>query len=103
MIVKEWEPIDFADAEVKSGEGGAKTLFVRGNAPGGAAGEIEVKLLPVAYLAQPEYWRIDVFWNRENTVSTAQVPFEASLKLDGICGSKGIEIYGKNRSLKIGL
>jgi len=103
MTMEEWQPIDFEAAEIKSGEGGVKTLTVRGNAPGETANEIEVKLLPATYIAQPEYWRIEVFCNYKDTSFTAQIPYKVSMKLDIIYGSRGVEVCGKNNSVKIDL
>ena len=89
-----WIPVDFETAEIKTSESGGNILAVRGRCQG-----TDVKLFPVDYLALPEYWRIDVLADSsgENSLSN----YEVSLKLDGICGSKGVEVFGRETSVKI--
>ena len=60
-----------------------------------------VKLVPVTYVAQPEYWRIEVLWDCADAIFKSICPFEVSIALDGIAGSKGVEVVGRTRSEKL--
>jgi hypothetical protein len=94
-----WIPADLKTAEVKAVEDGGKILVVRGIARSASGKGPEVRLLAIDYLALPEYWRIDVLSNSPSEGSLSD--YETSLKLDGTCGSKGVEVFGRETSIKI--
>jgi hypothetical protein len=61
-----------------------------------------VLLQPVAYGSRPDYWRIEVVACLPSSHSlTALQPFQLSLSLSGVIGSKGIEIVGDGRSERV--
>jgi hypothetical protein len=53
------------------------------------------------YLVQPAYWEISVEWDEAGAIYQALSPYHVSLPLDGILGSKGIEVVGLRKSEKI--
>jgi hypothetical protein len=95
-----WVAVDFESAAVID-ENGVKTLVVRGETTSSSATGSEVRLSPVDYFAQPEYWRIEVLWNRADAILTVMTPYQARLSLESRTGSKGIEVFGKEKSVKI--
>lgn len=62
-----------------------------------------VRLSPRVYLAQPEYWGIEVVGSLSGIGLPATAPYTESLPLDGITGSKGIEVIGAYRTERIDL
>lgn len=95
-------PLDFRKAVVAPGETpGSLVLTVSGDTPRSAQRGATVKLQPIIYKAQPEYWKIEVLWDPENANVPFVTPFKVSIPLDGIRGTKGIEVVGQTRSQKI--
>lgn len=76
-------------------------LTVSGDKPRDAQGGAKVKLEPAAYEVQPEYWKIEVLWDPANANVPFVTPFKVSLPLDGIRGTKGIEVVGQTKKQKI--
>jgi len=99
---EKWVPVDFENAEIHPGEKpGSKILTVTGNAPRSSERGCPVKLVPAVYVAQPEYWVIKVMWDSADAIFTSLCPFNVSIPLDQICGTKGIEVVGKTRSVRL--
>jgi hypothetical protein len=99
-----WLPLDFRKAVVAPGETpGTTVLTVTGDKPRDAPGGAKVKLEPLTYEVQPEYWKIEVLWDPANASVPFVTPFSVSLSLDGIHGAKGIEVVGQTRSQKISI
>lgn len=97
-----WLPLDFRKAVIVPGETpGSLVLKVSGDKPRDAQGGAPVKLAPLSYQAQPEYWKIEVLWDTTDTVVPFVTPFSVSLSLDEIRGSKGIEVVGQTKKQKI--
>jgi hypothetical protein len=97
-----WVPVDFRKAVVAPGpEPGSLVLTVSGNKPRDSQRGAPVKLQPLTYEAQPEYWKIEVLWDANDTIVPMITPFAVSISLDGIRGTKGIEVAGQSRTQKI--
>jgi hypothetical protein len=97
-------PLDFRKAVVAPGEtAGSMVLTVTGDKPRDAQGGAKVKLQPLTYEVQPEYWKIEVLWDPENAIFPVVTPFTVSLPLDGIQGAKGIEVIGQTKKQKIAI
>lgn len=63
---------------------------------------MSVDLSPLVHIGQPEYWGIEVVGRlRGGILLPAEVPYEVSLPLSGIMGSRGVEVIGATRSEKI--
>ena len=92
--------IDFDKAEVRPGiVSGTYILIVRGIKP---YLNMEVNLIPLVYIKQPEYWGIEVTGCLPGGIGIpATEPYTAVLSLTGTIGTKGIEVIGANCSEKI--
>ena len=56
---------------------------------------MRVRLEPLVYVQQPEYWGIEVVGCLTGGIClTAVRPFTESIPLAGITGTKGIEVVG---------
>ena len=90
---KPGELVDFLTAEISAGANGAPELRVSGRQPGP---NVRVKLSPVTYIVQPDYWRIEVRAVSPPAGSATDLPadFIATLMLDGSVGKQGIEVAG---------
>jgi hypothetical protein len=63
---------------------------------------MRVDLSPLVYFRQPEYRGIEVVGRLHGGILLpAEVPYEVSLPLSGITGTRGVEVIGANRSKKI--
>jgi hypothetical protein len=60
-----------------------------------------VSLMPLVYIRQPEFWGIEVTGCLPELGVPAVTPYVVSLRLDGIIGTRGIEVIGADRSEKI--
>ena len=60
-----------------------------------------VRLSPLIYIRQPEYWGIEVVGSLPGFCLTALAPYTVSIPLAGITGTKGIEVIGANKKQKI--
>ena len=97
-----WVPLDFRKAIVGKGPGeGSLMLTVSGDKPREARGGAAVKLVPLSYTEQPEYWKIEVLWDSADTVVPMVTPFSVSIALDQIRGAKGVEVVGETKKQKI--
>lgn len=59
---------------------------------------MEVALVPVTYIQQPEYWRIEVVGSLPGIGLPALAPYSVSLPLAGFIGTRGIEVAGATRT-----
>ena len=62
---------------------------------------MEVSLSPLRYIRQPEYWGIEVVGRLPEIGLPAVAPYVVHHDLNGIIGTRGIEVIGGNRSEKI--
>lgn len=60
--------------------------------------KMTVKLMPLVYVRQPEYWEIEVVGGLRGAGIPTKVPYSVSLPLGGALGSRGIQVLGANRS-----
>ena len=60
-----------------------------------------VDLSPMIYIRRPEYWGIEVIGRLPCIGLPTTAPYTVSIPLDGITGTKGIEVIGANRKQKI--
>ncbi|MFL6129967.1 MAG: hypothetical protein ACJ73E_12995 [Mycobacteriales bacterium] len=69
-------------------------LRVAGTAP---YADIDVALVPLVYVRQPEYWEIEVVGSLRGVAVGGPTPYQVSLRLDGSLGTRGIEVVGATR------
>ena len=58
---------------------------------------MRVKLMPLVYVRQPEFWEIEVTGSLAGSPPMVKTPYAVSLPLAGATGSCGIEVVGANR------
>ncbi len=91
--------IDFERAEVRPGfVTGTWILIVSGTKPWA---NMQVSLVPLVYIRQPEYWGIEVVGCLPGVGLPVQAPYTEALPLDSILGTRGIEVIGATRSERI--
>ncbi|BAZ49597.1 hypothetical protein NIES4103_22090 [Nostoc sp. NIES-4103] len=91
--------IDFEEAEIRPGiVSGTYILVVSGTKP---YLNMEVRLVPLVYIQQPEYWGVEVVGTVSGIGLPATAPYTVSLPVDGIRGKKGIEVLGANSSKQL--
>jgi hypothetical protein len=92
--------IEFEKAEVHPGiVSGTYILVVTGTAP---CMNMRVRLEPLVYVKQPEYWGIEVIGCLTGGICLPAVrPFTESIPLAGITGTEGIEVIGATHTQKI--
>lgn len=91
--------IDFEDAQVNGGfVNGTYFLTVSGEKP---YLNMEVRLSPVIYVKRPEYWQIEVLGILPGFGLPAFGRYSETIPLDGIIGTKGIEVVGATVSRRI--
>ncbi|MEH2226691.1 hypothetical protein [Nostoc sp.] len=91
--------IDFEEAEIRPGiVSGTYVLVVRGTKP---YLNLEVNLVPLVYVQQPEYWGVEVVGTLPGIGLPATAPYTVSLPVDGIRGKQGIEVIGANSSKQL--
>lgn len=73
-------------------------LVVRGEKP---YFNMQVNLVPLVYIQQPEYWGIEVVGCLPEVGLPAFAPYTVKLDLEGTIGTRGVEVIGANRSEKI--
>lgn len=73
-------------------------LVVRGEKP---YLNMQVTLVPLVYIRQPEYWGIEVIGCLPEVGLPALGDYRVKLDLEGTIGTRGIEVIGANRSQKI--
>jgi hypothetical protein len=94
------KPIDFTRAFVRTVDTPPRDRFlvVSGVKP---FSSMEVVLSPVTYIRQPEYWEVDVLGCVREIGMPVLTPYTVSLRLGSTIGTKGIEVVGATRSVRI--
>ena len=93
------EMLDFDSATVHPGiASGTFVLAVTGKKP---YSNMDVHLSPLLYIRKPEYWKIEVIGIRTGIGLPVILPYSVALPLDGIIGTKGIEVVGATKSKRI--
>jgi hypothetical protein len=91
--------IDFKTAKVVGGfVTGTYFLIVSGTKP---YLNMEVRLTPLIYIRQPEYWGIEVIGILPGIGLPTTAPYHVHISLAGITGTKGIEVIGARKRKKI--
>ena len=91
--------INFTRAEVRPGFlPNTWILIVSGTKP---YANMTVELRPLIYVRRPEFWGIEVTGTLPGIGIPMVAPYTVSLPLDGILGTKGIEVIGATRRKKI--
>ncbi|HEU4866128.1 MAG TPA: SSI family serine proteinase inhibitor [Actinomycetota bacterium] len=62
---------------------------------------MSVELTPLIYVQRPEYWGIEVVGMLRGISPAVLAPYEVSLNITHLLGTKGIEVIGSDRSEKI--
>jgi hypothetical protein len=68
-------------------------LHVSGQAP---CLNMQVELVPRIYITCPDYWAIEVVGTLHGFCLTAMKPYDLTIPLAHITGSRGIEVVGAN-------
>jgi len=94
------KPLDFTRAFVRTLDVSPwdRFLVVSGFKP---FSSMDVVLSPVTYIRQPEYWEIDVLGCMRTIGMPVLTPYTATLRLRNTIGTKGVEVVGATRSLRI--
>ncbi|MGH3751312.1 MAG: hypothetical protein ACRDRP_01210 [Pseudonocardiaceae bacterium] len=92
--------IDFKSARVRTlpTVPPGQVLVVRGEKP---YLNMQVNLVPLVYIRQPEYWGIEVIGCLPEVGLPAVADYVVKLDLAGTIGTRGIDVIGANRSKKI--
>jgi hypothetical protein len=91
--------INFTRAEVRPGfVPNTWILIVFGTKP---YLNMTVELSPLIYIRRPEFWGIEVVGSLSGIGLPTTAPYTVSLPLDGILGTKGIEVIGASKRKKI--
>ncbi len=92
--------LDFEEVEVLTLESHPPqyVLAVRGTKP---YMNMEVDLVPLVYVRQPEYWGIEVVGCLRGIGLPAEAPYTATLRLTGVTGTAGIEVIGASRTTRL--
>jgi hypothetical protein len=64
---------------------------------------MDVELVPLVYIRQPEYWGIEVVGSLRGIGLPALAPYTVSIPLASILGTRGIEVIGATRSERFDL
>ena len=92
--------IPFDKAEAFKSSTGQVTLVVTGVAPTSGT---TVKLVPLVYIRQPEYWGIEVIGCTPAITLPVLTPWAVKQDVTGTVGTAGLEVIGSNQSVKITL
>ncbi len=91
--------IDFDEAKVVPGiVPDTFILIVSGTKP---YLNMKVELIPRVYVKRPTYWGIEVIGTLPGIALPTVAPYTVSIPLDGIRGTKGIEVIGANAKKQI--
>lgn len=90
--------IDFDQARVVAGTKPGYFLVVSGTKP---YLNMEVHLSPLIYIRRPEYWGIEVIGTLPGIGLPATAPYHVFISLEGITGTKGVEVIGASKRKKI--
>jgi len=64
---------------------------------------MHVELVPAVFIRQPEYWTIEVVGSLRGIGLPALAPYTVSIPLNGILGTRGVEVTGATRSERFDL
>jgi hypothetical protein len=64
---------------------------------------MQVHLSPLIYVRQPEYWGIEVIGTLSGIGLPMIAPYHTFISLEGIMGTKGIEVLGATKTKKINI
>ncbi|MFB6894666.1 hypothetical protein ACFCX4_35885 [Kitasatospora sp. NPDC056327] len=94
--------IDFDEAKAVPGiVPGTFVLVVSGEKP---YENTAVRLVPLVYVRQPEYWGIEVTGSLPSGIQLpVTAPYTEALPLDGVRGTKGVEVIGAHKRERIDL
>src|SRR5829696_2675019 len=91
--------INFTRAEIHPGfVPNTWILVVSGKKP---YANMTVRLSPLIYVRRPEFWEIEVIGSLPGIGLPMTAPYTVSLQLDGILGTKGIEVVGATKRKRI--
>jgi len=91
--------IDFEEAHLVGGFAGGWYVYAEGTKPWIT---MKVMLVPLVYVDQPEYWEIEVVGCLSGIGLPALAPYTTDLlDLNGIIGTRGVEIVGANGTERI--
>jgi hypothetical protein len=86
---------DYADVVTLESFPPQFVLRVSGTKP---LANMQVQLVPLVFIRQPEYWGIEVVGSLPGGIGLpALAPYEVSLPLTGFLGTQGIEVIGASR------
>jgi hypothetical protein len=86
---------DYADVVTLESFPPQFVLRVSGTKP---LANMQVQLVPLVFIQQPEYWGIEVVGSLPGGIGLpALAPYEVSLPLAGFLGTQGIEVIGASR------
>ena len=85
---------DYADVVTLESFPPQFVLRVSGTKP---IANMQVQLVPLVFVRQPEYWGIEVVGSLSGIGLPALAPYEVSLPLAGFLGTQGIEVIGASR------
>ena len=87
---------DYADVVTLESFPPQFVLRVSGTKP---LANMQVQLVPLVFIRQPEYWGIEVVGSLPGGIGLpALAPYEVSLPLAGFLGTQGIEVIGASRT-----
>ncbi len=91
-------PIDFVEARLEYTDAGDWVVFVRGVKPE----KLQVQLVPVLYVVKPDYW-LHTLVGCPVTGDAADIgpTYEARIQISGSVGSRGVDISGKSRTVRL--
>jgi hypothetical protein len=99
LIPQSTRLLNFNKAEVRPGfVPNTYFLIVSGTKP---YLNMQVHLSPLIYIRQPEYWGIEVIGTLSGIGLPATAPYQVFIPLEGIIGTKGIEVIGATKRKKI--
>jgi hypothetical protein len=91
--------VNFTRAKVVPGfVSGTFILIVSGTKP---YLNMTVELSPLIYIRRPDYWGIEVVGSLHGIGLPTTSPYTVFIPLDGITGTKGVEVIGANKKQKI--
>jgi hypothetical protein len=98
LIPQSTRLINFDSAQVRPGfVTNTYFLVVSGTKP---YLNMEVHLSPLIYIKKPEYWGIEVIGTLSGIGLPALAPYHVFIALDGITGTKGVEVIGASKRKK---
>jgi hypothetical protein len=62
---------------------------------------MDVMLVPLVYIQQPDYWGIEVVGCLPGIGLPAQAPYTVPIRLNSFLGTRGIEVIGATRTQQL--